>query len=304
MEKKALKVLVYGGTGSQMGSTVWKLLERGHIPYVLTRSAEKAAPMQQAGAKVVVGDVTDLDSLVRVSQGMDAVALMIPAFGLNPMNTAKHLDYALSAAKQAGVGIVVWNTSGPVLAERIGHPMYDQRLDLIDQVKASGIPSIIVQPTVYAENFLGPWTRPFVVEKDLLAYPVPEAMALGWCPTENVGTVIAASLERPDLAGSRFIVSGLENLTGPELADRFTAALGRKIRYYPMPLEEFGALMEQTFGPGVGEVAIAGYRFQIENAEMIPTWEDMRPVCETLRVDLVNMQTWATIRKAAFQAAI
>ena len=56
-----MKVLVYGGTGSQAGPTVAHLLKRGHLPYVLTRNNDKVAELHEAGAKAVVADMRDLD---------------------------------------------------------------------------------------------------------------------------------------------------------------------------------------------------------------------------------------------------
>lgn len=295
-----MRVLVYGATGSQGGPVVPRLLARGHTPVVVTRSLEKAEPMRVLGAELALADMSDAASLSVASVGADAVALMVPAFIPNPIEAPQYFHNALAAAKDAGAKLVVYNTSGPVILQRIGNPIYDTRLDLIAALRQSGVPSIIIQPTAYMENLLGPWTRPGIVERDELAYPVPEHIPIGWIATDDVAAFVAAALERPDLAGEHLIVSGEENLTGPELAERFTRGLRRSIRYREMPLEEFGAVLDATFGPGAGAGGIAGYEFQRRHADLIPMWTDMASVLAKLPVRLTSAETWAGQHALAF----
>ncbi|MDX1993423.1 MAG: NmrA family NAD(P)-binding protein [bacterium] len=295
-----MKVLVYGGTGSQGGGVVWKLLEKGHTPYILTRHPEKAQPMVNAGAQTIAGDLSDPDSLRTASEQVDAISLMLPAFVPDPTQTPTFARNAIDAAKAAGNKFIVYNTSGPVIVERTGNPAYDTRLDIIDYLKQSGVPSVIIQPTAYMENLLGPWTRPNIIERDTLSYPVEDQTPLGWIATEDVGALIVAALERPELAGQHFIVSGVQNLTGPELAAQFTTGLGRPIQYYSMPLEEFGAALDTAFGPGAGEGGIQGYKFQRENADKLTMWVDMTPVLEKLPVKMTSAAEWAAKFKQAF----
>ena len=48
MASAALKVLVYGPTGSQASPVVWKLLEAGHTQGVFTRNPERRAKHRAA----------------------------------------------------------------------------------------------------------------------------------------------------------------------------------------------------------------------------------------------------------------
>jgi uncharacterized protein YbjT (DUF2867 family) len=302
MSNSPKKVLVYGATGSQSAGVVWALLEQGHVPYVLTRNPEKAEQMRAAGAQVVAGDMADADLLRRASEGMDGVSLMVPAFLDNPMEGPRYFRQAVDAAKAAGVPLIVYNTSGSIPAFRTGMPMFDMRIDLVDYLKSSGIPHIVIAPTGYAENLLGPWTRPGIVEKDELAYPNPEQTPVGWIVSADVGKLMAAALQRPELADTVIPVSGQENLTGPELADRFSRALGRTIRYRAMPLDEFGAFFDRLFGPGAGEGAKIGYRMQQENPELVKMWTDMGPVLEKLPVRMTPIEEWVRQFAPAFSA--
>jgi len=294
-----LKVLVYGATGSQASPVVHELLRRGHRPTVVTRDAAKAEGLRAAGAEVAIADMADAARLAEASHGMDAVALLIPFF-INPAAAPAFGRNAIDAAQAAGVRLIVWNTSGPMPPARTGDPGIDVRLDTADYLRASGVPHITIQPTAYAENLLGPWTAPFVAGEDKVAYPNPPEARVGWIATADVAALVVAALERPRLAGRTFAVSGLENLSGPELAAAFSAGLGRPIGYHPLPPREFGAILDQMFGPGAGDAAAAQYERAWESGQFPQMHVDMAPVLAELPVRMRTMREWVAEHARAF----
>jgi uncharacterized protein YbjT (DUF2867 family) len=298
-----MKVLVYGGTGSQGGAVAWSLLEAGHTPYILTRAPERAAALVEKGAHTAHGDMTDYASLLAASRGMDAVAFMTPAFVPNPMQMPMMAMNAINAAKEAGVGLLVYNTSGTVIEQQVGHPMYDGRRALVQAVMSSGIPAITIEPTAYLENLFGPWTRPNIIAHDTLTYPIEPDQRTGWIATRDVGALIAAALERPHLAGTRFKVSGERSVTGPELAAAMSEGLGRTITYQALTLDEFAAALDAAFGPGAGEGGKQGYQFQRDNPDLLVMWHDMTPVLEQLPVQMTSIAAWAAQNRHVFSAA-
>ena len=297
-----MKVLVYGGTGSQGGAVVRNLIAQGHEAYVLTRVADRLQASQPDGVHLVQGDMTDPASLLAASQGMDGIALMLPFFIPDPTQAPVYAQNAIDAAREAGVKLIVYNSSGTVINQTTGNPMYDMRLALIDMLEASGVPFITIEPTAYLENLLGPWTRPSIIERDSLTYPVEVDTPIGWIATEDVGALMVAALERPELANRRFGVSGVHNLTGPELAAQVSEGLGRDIRYEFMTLEAFGAALDAAFGPGAGEGGIQGYRFQRENKDLLKMWWSMDEVLALLPVQMQSAADWAAQQRAAFDA--
>ncbi|ADB36147.1 SDR family oxidoreductase [Spirosoma linguale] len=295
--KKSLHVLVYGATGSQASPVVWKLLEKGHRPYVFTRHPEKASAMQAAGAVVVEGDMTDAARLREASKGMDAVALLVPFFNSDPGTTGRN---AIDAAKDAGVPLLVYNTSGLTPPAKTGNPTIDIRIDLTNYLQASGIPAIILQPTVYMENWFGPYTAPYVAGQNQVAYPNPPDMRVGWIASEDVGAFVAEAIERPELAGSSFVLSGPENLTGIALADQFSLGLGRPVRYYAMPPQEFGDILGGIFGPEGGAAVASEYQKLWDNPTRPVMYADMEPVLATLPVRLTTVREWVAKHASAF----
>jgi uncharacterized protein YbjT (DUF2867 family) len=299
----SLNVLVYGATGSQAGPVVHELIQRGHHPRVLTRNAAKAAPLAAIGAEIVEGEMDDLQRLTEVSAGMDAVALLVPFFVPDPARALSYGRTAINAARAAGVKLIVWNSSGLIPPEPTGNPAIDLRIAIADHLRTSGVPHIILQPTVYAENLLGPWTAPFVVQEDRVAYPTPPAMRLGWIASADVGALVVAALERPALAGQSFVISGVEAPDGAELAAAFSDALGRTIVFHALAPREFGGILDQVFGPGAGAKAAEEYEKLWASDQWPPMATDMAPVLELLPVEMHTLREWVAEHASAFTPA-
>jgi len=292
-----LKVLVYGGTGSQAGPTVTHLLKRGHTPHVLTRSHDKAAKLQEAGAIPVIADLADFDRLRAASAEVDAVAFLLPAFLDNPDDGIRFGQHAIDAASQAGVTMFAWNTSGEVSED---DSVADTKSTILRHLQASSLPYVLLEPTTYMENWLGPWTAPSVREKNLLTYPVLADRKMGWMASDDMGTLVVAALERPQLAGSRYRVSGIEAPTGPELAAIFSEACGREIRYRTMTPEEMGAVLDEAFGAGAGDKVAEMYRQEQNDPDPPRKYHDMAPVLEALPVTMSTISDWVKGHKEAF----
>lgn len=299
MSKTQLKVLVYGATGTQSSPIIQQLLNAEHIPFALTRHPDKAVALRERGANIVVGDLADRDRLVEVSRGMDAVALLIPFF-INPMDAPAFAENAIQAAKIAGVKLIVWNSSGLIPELPIGNPSIDVRLHVLDLLRQSGIPYIVIEPGVYIENLLGPWTAPSVAAKNQLTYPLPPTFRVGWITINDVSAFIVYALEHPELASAVYKVSGSDVVTGPELAERFSEGLGRLIEYVPMSPEAFGAVLDNTFGSGAGVAAATEYRKMWDDPNQPPMHTDMEMTLAKLPISMTPIVTWVSNYRDAF----
>jgi uncharacterized protein YbjT (DUF2867 family) len=291
----AKTILSYGATGVQGGPVARRLLEAGHTVRTVVRNPERAQSLQAMGLEVFQGDLGDPESLERASKGADAVFLILPLGG-NPVEFAHN---AIQAAKQADVGYLVLNTSGPTPKTPTGSPMMDYRLALEAELHDSGVPSVSVRPTTYMENLLGPWALPAIRDGSTVAYPVPGDHRVSWISAEDAAALCVAALGRPELAGQTFDVGGPEALTGARIAESFSRALGRAVRYEPITPEAFGGMMAQAFGPAMGAGATTAYRHtwaQPKDAMNI----DMEAVLEHLPVKLTSLEDWVQAHREAF----
>lgn len=294
-----MKVLVYGGTGTQARPTVEHLLRRHHEPYVLTRNPENAEDLAKLGATLVTADLSDVDLLHTASDKVDAVAFLLPAFLDNPEDGLQLGRNAVDAAKSAGVGLFVWNASGEIPDVEDG---VDTKCDLLNYLHASGVPNIVFEPTTYMENWLGPWTAPSVLQNGELTYPVLHDRKMGWIACDDVGALVVAALERPSLAGSHYRISGVETPTGPELAEIFAAACQKPVKYRTMSPEEMGQVLDSLFGSGAGDGVAEMYRREQNDPYPTPKFHDMSAVLDALPVKMTTIREWVEAHKDSFVA--
>ena len=297
----AQTILVYGATGSQGSPVARKLLEAGHRVRVLTRRPEGAGRSADMGAEIVEGDLGDPVSLRGASEGVDAVFLLVPFFTENPTDGTRYGKNAVDAAKEAGAKLLVWNASGEIPPGRSGNPGFDSRIDVLEHLQESGVPYVVIQPTAYMENFLGPWTVTELAEADTFAYPTPNTVEMQWVATDDVAAFAVYALTHPELAPLNIKVAGPERLNGEEVAARMGRALGRDITFRPMPAKEFGEKLDAVF-PGMGEPAAQGYAMAYENPEMFSSNVDVDAALEKMPIDLTPLETWVRDHRGAFEA--
>jgi uncharacterized protein YbjT (DUF2867 family) len=259
------KVLVYGAGGVQGGAVARKLLEEGYTVHTIVRSKDKADQLQEQGITAFVGDLSDAGSLTSAHEGVSKVFLLLPV-DYDPERNRQFIRNTVDAAKSANVKLLVFNTSGFVPNDVTGVTAFDIKRELVAYVKQSGIPSIILQPTFYMENFL----IPGVVGNQTLAYPVPADHAIAWISMENAAAYGVFALNHPELAGQTLSIVGPEALTGNQLAERFSTALEQEIQFYSLPVEAF----EESLAPVLGKETAAGladsYKWVGLNTDFLP----------------------------------
>ncbi|WP_276978701.1 NmrA family NAD(P)-binding protein [Flavobacterium filum] len=288
-----MKVLVYGASGSQQFPVIKALLHKGAEVYATTHTETNLQKLNQAGANAVLANMSDLSRLKEITAGMDAISLLVPFFLEDPNEGFNYAKNAIDAAVANKTKLIVWNSSGFVLPDKIDNPSMDIRIDVANYLKDSGMPHIIIQPSVYAENLLGPWTVPYVTSEKKVAYPTPEEMPVGWIATQDVAAFVAEAIYKPELAGESFLVSGIENLTGNQLAEKFTIGLSQKFSYFPLPPKDFGQILDNIFGEGAGKGAEEMYQNIVDTKQYPVMFSPyMSDVLEKLPIKMTSMEDW------------
>jgi uncharacterized protein YbjT (DUF2867 family) len=298
---KKMKVLVYGAGGSQQFPVIKALTNKGAKVVATTNQLEKVELLTKAGAEALIANMADGKRLEEITKGIDAISFLVPFFLANPLDGLEFSKNAINAAVKNNVKLLVWNASGFILPVKIGNPSMDVRIDIAEYLKESGLPHIIIQPSVYAENLLGSWTAPFVRDEHTATYPTPEEMPIGWIATNDVAALVAEAIYSPHLAGKSFQVSGIENLTGNQLAEKFSLGLNREIRYRQMPPKDFGKILDGLFGEGAGKGAEAMYQ-EITDTKNYPAMHNskMSEVLKDLPIRMTSIEGWVEQNKSAF----
>jgi uncharacterized protein YbjT (DUF2867 family) len=244
-------ILVTGAAGDigSIGRNVTAmLLANGHrVRALVRREDERAENLRKLGAEVVVGDLTDLQSVHRAIKGCKRIY-----FGMSISSAYLEATANVAAvARHHGVEVIV-NMSQMTVSQMGIHDTTDSPQHklhwLAEQVLAwSGLPVVNVRPTVFLEGFFLRLGATGVRENDELALPLGAAKTSP-IAAYDVARVVAAILENPaPHIGQIYNLTGPESLGVDQHARAFSEALGRTIRYRDVPvaawtekLREFG----------------------------------------------------------------
>ncbi|WP_270089715.1 SDR family oxidoreductase [Sphingobacterium sp. SYP-B4668] len=296
-----MRILVFGATGSQQFNVIGEAKKKGAEVIAATSSENSFEKLAQAGATPVLANLADADRINEITTGVDAIAFMIPVSLPNPSDGLQYSKNVIDAAKANGVKKIVWNTSGWLETKKIGSPVDDVKLDVLDYLKNSGVDYVIVEPTIYMENMMGPFCAPFITNEKKLAYPTPEAMPIGWIASKDVSAFVVEAIYNENLKADSFKISGLENLKGNDLATAFSKGAGEEIVYYPQKPKEFGDILKPMVGEA-GANSVAAYYENLKNATEYPPKfnPQMNEILEKLPVKMTSLAEWANENKNYF----
>jgi len=237
------KILVTGATGSNGRQLVVSLLNKGGIDVrAFVRNAEKAADLADAGADVVTGDFDDVEALATAVSGVDTVVLIAPPGPDAPQQNSN----VIRAASAAGVRKIVRLSA--ILAASDG-PTDNSRLHAISdaELQESGMVYVILRPNYFMQNaFMSTET----ISGENLIYA---GMGDGRLSMIDVRDVVdsLAQCATSDRADNQILdLGGPESISFHEMADAFSEALGREIRYVPVSPE---AVRQSLLDAGFGE---------------------------------------------------
>ena len=248
------EVAVFGATGAQGAPVVEEALKAGLSVRAIARNAAAVAA-RHPDAQPVAATFDDPDALVAALSGVDAAFVHLPA-PTDPEAPQRWLGNLMAAAHQAELPLLVYTTSGSAGERYPASIMNQGYMAARDAVLNSGIPAIVLQPTIYLENLQIPGFMPDLADKGLVNYPPlrPE-QRVSWTSHRDQAIVAAAALQRPDLAGQAFEIASPGPLLGAELAEALSGWIDRSASFRPSTPEAFGARVEEALQvPGMGFV--------------------------------------------------
>ncbi len=240
-------ILVYSATGIQANPLLTLLQKGENKVFALTRNKVKASLIENENVSVVEADISDKYQLSKVNEGKDVVMLNLPFFSDN--NAGK---YAIDAAKEAGVKLIIWNANGVVPQETTNRYKMNLRLENMERLVASGIPYVVFQPTIYLENLLLRETLKSIKDRNVIEMVAPVEVPLPWMSAWDICRAMVKVVERKDLRNQVFTVGG-QGIMGKQLARDFSQVLGRTITYQQIEKTEYINRLNKVMGEGHGE---------------------------------------------------
>ena len=239
-------ILLTGVTGKTGGETAKQLLQKGAKLRALVRDEAKAADLKAAGVELVVGDVSDADTVRRALQGADKAFLTLPNGQRQLEQEKRFTDLAVAA----GVEHLVKMSSMEAVAHAKtpiprGHWAAEQH------IRASGLDWTMVKPNFFMQNLLT--SAGSIRQQRRFFLPMGNGTT-GMADVRDIGAVCAEVLTGhgpagKGHAGQSYEITGPEVLTFHDVADRFSAVLGEKVEYVPMPMEQFRERMTKILEP-------------------------------------------------------
>lgn len=288
MGKQDRPILVYGATGRQGRAVVQSLLSRGQAVRALVRDEARADSLSKAGVEIAVGDFTKPSTLEAATEGVDSVFLVLPLECSKDLAVA-YGRTAIDAAKNAGVGHIVFSSGGPMPTEATRVALIESKRDVERYLLQSGIPNTLLRPAPFMDNFAAPWSATLIAQHGVVAQSMPADLKVSYIAVDDIGALAAEAFNHPELGGSAFNIGGPEALSGKQVAERFTRILGRPVSYQSVPLEEFEKETNAQMGAPWGTELAKLSRWFADNGGVA---FEMGPVIERLPVRLTTLEEW------------
>ncbi len=285
------ETLVYGANGAQGRAVLEELLKRGHTPVAVVKDREKGEQLARRGIRFVIADLNDASSMHRACNGISNIFLTLP-LGLDSVTVKRFGENVVDAAKGAEVEKLVFNTGTRIPPEETSVDAFEEKRHVEAYLEKSGVPFVSLRPTFYYGNFLGPWTKPGIIDDAVIAYPIPAQLKAAWLSWEDAARFVVRALEQGDLNGQRVDIGGPETLSGEDVAKRFSSVFEREMEYAMVPHDAFEQGLSQALGAEASKAITDMYRWLVgrEHTELFMI--DPQHLKTTFGFDPTPLEPW------------
>jgi uncharacterized protein YbjT (DUF2867 family) len=219
-------VLIVGATGLLGHATAMALLKEGQRVRALVRQpvrdVARVNELQQAGAELMAGDLTDPASLERACKGVLRVFACAHSFlGRGRLRSAQvdHIGHSalIAAALSAGVPRFVYTST---LSARDDHPIdfFRTKAEIEAVLRESTIPFTILRPAAFMEHHVHQLNGKLVLDKGFTVIFGPGRKRRNFVSVHDVVPFALMALQGDNLLGRTLDIGGPDNLSNREVA--------------------------------------------------------------------------------------
>ena len=218
-----MKIVV--NSGNIGGPVAEELARLGAEVFVTSRAPKQNPAWEKLGIRQVAFDMNDIGSMTQALKGADAF------FSLTPLveKLVEAGTKAVQAAKAAGIGRIVRSSAlgaGPKAGIRLGRWHYSVE----KAIEESGIAFTVLRPTNFMQNYLGFGFPQAIIGQGALYSPLVSAK-VSVVDTRDVSAVAVRVLTEKGHEGKCYELTGGESLSGDEIAEVFSRALGKTVTH-------------------------------------------------------------------------
>lgn len=257
------KVLITGATGDTGRAAVRESIALGlSVRAMVHRKDDRSAALEALGAEVVVGDLLEINTVRDAMTGVDAAYLVWP---VQPGLINATVNFA-QAAKETGVKTVINLSQRSANRESTSDSCRDTFI-AEEILNWSGLPVIHLRPTYFLEWLLYPWQLPYL-QQGILRMPVGKGRHSP-IAADDQGRAIAALLKNPEgHIGTTIPLSGPVEMDHEQMAAELSEALGRKIVFQDLPIDEYCSSIEAMGVPPYIVQHLGGAMADYQNGRM------------------------------------
>ena len=299
-------ITIFGATGAQGGGLAHAILRDKNSSFgvrAVTRdvNSDKAKELAQLGAELVVADIDDRQSVENALRGAYG-AFFVTFFWAHYSAEKEKAEAAIfvEAAKQADLKHVIWSTLEdtreyvplndqrmPTLQGQYKVPHFDGKGESDKLFIEAGIPTTFMLASFYWDNFIYFGSGPKRGEDGKLALTLPIGNSkMAGIAAEDIGKCAYGIFKTgTEMVGKRIGIAG-EHLTGNEMADSLSKALGEQVVYNKIPADVY-----RSFGfPGADDLGNM-FQFYDEFEKELNKTRDVS-MSKQLNPDLMNFEQW------------
>lgn len=229
-------VLVFGATGQQGGATALALRRQGRPVRALVRNPDSHAARRLAssGVQLFCGDFADTATVQVAMDGVQGVFSVQPnsgaaGSGITDEEEVRYGKMVVDLAVSTGVEHLVYASASVISGGPTGLANLDTKLEIEDHVRRSDVTSTILRPAAFMELLTLPGLG---LNEGKISFLLRPEHTMQLIASEDIGKIAAAVLLRTDrYAGQTLAIAG-DELTGMQIQDVMTAAVGRTVTYH------------------------------------------------------------------------
>lgn len=234
-----MRVVIFGATGVQGAAQVNAAARAGHDVVAVSRNP-KPTTVDGKQVETAAADFTDGEAIKKALKGADRLLVNLPSTSFHQAEPIfEGATLIGNAAKEAGIPLIVFNTSMPVPVESQDVKAQDDRRIMKKLLRDSGVPVIVLQPVCYLDNLLEGWALGPLRDNDTVKYCHKPTLRSSWICHQDVAALMLSAMERPHLAGRDIIIGGPQTVTLQQLTDKLSAGWGRPLKCEHQTVADF-----------------------------------------------------------------
>lgn len=219
-----IKVFVTGASGYLGSNLVKKLTQKGYSVKVLVRNVNKVEGLKSKNVKIIIGDITDINSYEKELKGIDVIYHLAAIIGNNnkELNFLVHVESVkklIEAAKKNNVKRIIYVSTISASYQKRSH-YAESKLQAEKLFYNSGIPITIIRPNL----IIGRKSPQLEKISAMVKLPVIPVVGSGKkiiqpINVEQLSEVLIKVLENENFINHTISISGSERITFNQFLD-------------------------------------------------------------------------------------